>query len=133
MRWLYFRWAVSRLEGKQGVHIRSTFASSPVPIICVFISISLSSDTDGGRIALAMFGRKGTYLVNTFTTIIICGAGILHLDESRILLMYVLFTLLWQRELESPARNEVEELDFPRGVLGIATSLLVALVLVPML
>jgi hypothetical protein len=40
MRWLYFRWAVSRLEGKQGVHVRSTFASSPVPIICVFISLS---------------------------------------------------------------------------------------------
>jgi hypothetical protein len=96
-------------------------------------SLSLSSDTDGGRIALAMFGRKGTYLVNTFTTILICGLGFFDLDESRILLMYVLFTLVWQRELESPARNEVEELDFPRGVLGIATSLLVALVLVPML
>ena len=99
----------------------------------ISIFLSLSSDTDGGRIALAMFGRKGTYLVNTFTTIIICGLGIFGLDQSRILLMYVLFTLLWQRELESPARNEVEELDFPRGVLGIATSLLVALVLVPML
>jgi hypothetical protein len=98
--------------------------------ICLF---SLSPDTDGGRISLAMFGRKGTYLVNTFTTILLCALGIFGFDESRILVVYVLFTVLWQRELESPARNEVEELDFPRGVLGIATCLLVALVLVPML
>jgi hypothetical protein len=80
-----------------------------------------------------MFGRKGTYLVNTFTTVLLCAVGIFGFDQSRILLMYVLFTVLWQRELESPAINEVEELDFPRGVLGIATSLLVALVLVPQL
>jgi hypothetical protein len=80
-----------------------------------------------------MFGRKGTYLVNTFTTVLLCGVGIIGFDESRILLIYVLFTVLWQRELETPARNEVEELDLPRGVLGIATCLLVALVLIPML
>lgn len=71
--------------------------------------------------------------MNTFTTLLICGVGIFGLDQSRILLVYVLFTLVWQRELESPARNEVEELDFARGALGIAASLLVALVLVPML
>jgi hypothetical protein len=97
------------------------------------LSISLSSDTDGGRIALAMFGRKGTYLVSTFTTVLLCAVGLFGFDQSRILLIYVLFTVLWQRELESPALNEVEELDFARGVLGIATSLLVALVLVPVL
>lgn len=79
-----------------------------------------------------MFGRRGTYLVNTFTAVFLCGLGLVGLDESRILITYVLYTAVWQRELETPARNEVDELDFLRGVLGIFTALLVALALVPM-
>ena len=54
-------------------------------------------------------------------------------DDSGIFLSYTLFALLWQRELETPARNEVEELDFLRGGVGILAALFVGLTLIPFL
>jgi hypothetical protein len=90
-----------------------------------------ASDTDGGRIALAMFGRRGAYIVKVFTTALLCLAGLVGLDKAGFLLTYVLFAVVWQRELEAPAQNEVEELDFLRGATGIGMAILVALVLLP--
>ena len=79
-----------------------------------------------------MFGRRGAFIVKLFTTVLLCVAGIAGLDEVNIFLTYVLFTSIWQRELETPSRNEVDELDFPRGLLGISAAILVGLVLIPM-
>lgn len=79
-----------------------------------------------------MFGRRGTYIVKSFTALILCSVGIFGGDKANILLAYVLFALIWQRELETPARNEVEELDFARGALGIFVSVLVGLALFPL-
>lgn len=78
-----------------------------------------------------MFGRRGTYVVKTFTAIILCAAGIFGLDDSRVLLMYVLYAFLWQRDLETPVANEVEELDFVRGAIAIGVAFFVALALLP--
>ena len=89
-------------------------------------------NTDGGRIAMTMFGRRGAYLVRTFTTLLLCAAGIFGLDEPRIFLTYVLFVMLWQRDLEAPVLNEADDLDFFRGLVGIGGSILVALALLPM-
>ena len=88
--------------------------------------------TDGGRIAVTMFGRRGAFVVKLFTTLLLCLMGIFGLDDTNLFLVYVLFATIWQRELESPARNEVDELDFPRGLVGIGAALLVGLVLIPM-
>lgn len=90
-------------------------------------------DTDGGRISIAMFGRRGTYIVKSGTALLAVALGLFGLDESRLLLTYVLFATVWQRELESPSLNEVDELDFTRGFVAIGTALLVALTLLPML
>ena len=89
-------------------------------------------DTDGGRISLAMFGRRGAFVVKLFTTLILCLAGVVGLDDVNILLAYVLFVSIWQRELETPSKNEVDELDFTRGLLGISAAIVVGLVLIPM-
>lgn len=94
-------------------------------------SLAYATDTDGGRVSIAMFGRRGAYLISTFTAVLLCLVGVFGWDDSRIFLSYTLFALLWQRELETPARNEVEELDFGRGALGIFAALLVGLTLVP--
>lgn len=80
-----------------------------------------------------MFGRRGAYLASTFSALLLCVAGLFGADESRILLSYTLLTLLWQRELETPARNEVEELDMVRGGVGILAALFVGLTLCPWL
>ena len=70
--------------------------------------------------------------MKTFTTAILCLAGIVGFDNAGILLTYVLFAVIWQRELESPARNEVLEVDFLRGASGILMAIFVALALLPM-
>jgi hypothetical protein len=90
------------------------------------------TDTDGGRIALAMFGRRGAFVVKLFSALLLCVAGLFGLDETNILLIYVLYVLVYQRELESPSRNEVDELDFPRGLVAIGAALMVGLTLIPM-
>jgi hypothetical protein len=92
-----------------------------------------SVDTDGGRISVAMFGRRGAYVVKTSTTLLLCLAGVFGADQANILLFYILFATIWQRELETPVRNEVDELDFPRGLVGITTAIFVGLVLIPMM
>ena len=81
---------------------------------------------------MAMFGRRGAFVTKLFTTLILVLAGLLGADDMNILLAYAVFVLVWQRELEKPVRNEADELDFSRGLLGITSALLVGLVLIPM-
>ena len=90
------------------------------------------TDTDGGRIAVSMFGRRGILLVRTLVAAMLCSAGLFGLDDSGILLNYVVVVMLWQNEIETPARNEVEELDFGRGCFGIVMAALVFMILLPM-
>eukprot|EP00980_Cylindrotheca_fusiformis_P031007 scaffold25699_cov137-Cylindrotheca_fusiformis.AAC.11 len=85
---------------------------------CMVNSLALLplGHTDGGRISIAMFGRRGAFVVKLFTTLLLCAVGLVGLDQENILLIYVLFASIWQRELETPMRNEVDELDFIRGL-----------------
>ena len=80
-----------------------------------------------------MFGRRGAFVTKLFTTLLLTVAGLFGLDENNVLLAYVLYTLVWQRSLETPMRNEVDEIDFSRGLVAITGALLVGLVLIPML
>ena len=119
--------------------LSETFHLHPLAVAGVLGSISNAlallpfGHTDGGRVALTMFGRRGAYLVKTFSALILCVIGLFGLDEAGIFLTYVLFTIIWQRELDAPVQNEVDELDFTRGLVGIVSAIFVALVLVPML
>lgn len=81
---------------------------------------------------MAMFGRRGSYIVKSFTSAILCAAGLFGLDESGVLLTYALFAMIWQKDLETPALDEVEELDFARGALGIAVAVVVGMALLPL-
>lgn len=110
--------------------VGSKFETNALDFSCLS-DLTCGIDTDGGRIALAMFGRRGSYIVQTFTTALLCIAGIVGLDNTGWLLTYALFAAIWQREGEIPIRNEVDELDFPRGAIGIMAALVVALVLIP--
>jgi len=88
--------------------------------------------TDGGRISLAMFGRRGAYVNQVAAILLLVLAGLFGLDDSNILLLYTLYAMVWQRELDAPVRNEVDEIDVSRGLVAIAASLLVGLTLIPM-
>jgi hypothetical protein len=78
-----------------------------------------------------MFGRRGAFVTKLFSTLALTAAGLFGLDDVNILLAYVLFALIWQRELETPIRNEVDELDFARGLVGIGAAIAVGLILIP--
>jgi hypothetical protein len=105
-------------------------------IVCYKLSFhsknTRRTDTDGGRITLAMFGRRGAYLIKTFAAIALCFLGLVGLDESRLLISYTAFVYLCQRELEAPMLNEVDQVDDGRAVIGFLTGILVTLVLLPM-
>lgn len=92
----------------------------------------MQTDTDGGRIALSMFGRRGTYLISTGATLALCAVGLFGFDEARLLVTYLFFACLWQRELEAPMQNEVDRLDDIRSLFGFVTWLGVTLTLLPM-
>lgn len=71
-------------------------------------------------------------MVKLFSALLVAAAGLFGLDDTNLLLIYVLYILVFQREMESPSLNEVDELDFPRGLVAIATALMVGLTLIPM-
>lgn len=85
--------------------------------------------TDGGRMALTLFGRSGTQLVSFLTFV---GMFILGLTGSDLLLFFFSFVVFFQSELEIPQRNEVDDMDFSRVLLATATGVLVLLTLIPM-
>jgi hypothetical protein len=79
-----------------------------------------------------MFGRSATYLMGPAVALLLSIVGLFGADEARVIFSHVLLSVTWQSELETPARNEVEEVDLVRGIFGIATGLVVALILCPL-
>jgi len=84
--------------------------------------------TDGGRIALAMFGRSGAQILSLVTLISLLVAGFVGNDS---FLTYFLFVSFFQGELELPLRDESDSLDVSRIVLGLVTAAFVLLTLIP--
>ena len=87
--------------------------------------------TDGGRIALSLFGRPLTRFVQTITIFFLLAIGFFGLDESNLFLTYVIVTFWTQRENEIPCRNEVDDVDFGRVLLAIISGVIVTLALTP--
>ena len=85
--------------------------------------------TDGGRIALTLFGRSGTQFVSLITFIAMFIQGVMGSD---LLLFFFSFVIFFQSELEIPQRNEVDDMDFSRVLLATVTGVLVLLTLIPM-
>lgn len=89
--------------------------------------------TDGGRISLAMSGRRVAWITKAFSTIALFIGGLIALGRSTsFLIVYLAFATIWQRELEAPVQNEVDYLDNGRTAVGFCTAVLVALALLPM-
>ena len=115
-------------------------ASTVIPLhpfaIAGFVSLLVNAlalvpvgRTDGGRIAMSLFGRSGSQAI---TLVSLTALFVLGLSGSDLMLFYFGFVVLGQSELEIPMRNEVDDV----GVLGILLSslagFLMILTLVPM-
>lgn len=86
------------------------------------------SATDGGRAAIAVFGRATKVLIASFSFFYILFNGLLGSD---IFLFYFAFCIAFQAGNEIPARNEVDKIGLPRIFLAAATYVIAALALVP--
>lgn len=100
----------------------NTFGS----LLCV--CFALFPATDGGRAAIALFGRAGKLSAGTFAIFVLFVFGAMGSD---LFLFYALFCLVYQTGNEIPARNEVDKLDLPRSFTAVALYVLAALSIVP--
>jgi hypothetical protein len=90
--------------------------------------ISTSAATDGGRMALTLFGRGPKLVVGNlflFATLLI------GLTGSDLFLFYFSFVIAFQTGNELPARNEVDDVSFSRVLVATAAWSLAFLTLVP--
>jgi membrane-associated protease RseP (regulator of RpoE activity) len=97
-------------------------------LIITAINLLPAGQLDGGRIVLAIYGRK-TARVTTIATLIILGIGSL---VSPLALYWAILVLFLQRDLERPALNELTEPDDARAALGILALFLMAATLLPL-
>lgn len=102
-----------------------------VGIMTNSLSLLPLGNTDGGRVATALFGRSFSRIVNGFTLLFLVLLGVFGLDESNVFLLYALFCTFFQREPEIPVKNEIDTIDEVRGVIAIASAVLVTLALCP--
>jgi len=85
---------------------------------------------DGGRIILAIYGRKIARW-SSLTTIVILGlVALINLDNP-IPLYWAVLIIFLQRELERPSLNEITELDDPRAITGLVVFFFMLAVLIP--
>eukprot|EP00557_Chaetoceros_sp_GSL56_P003532 CAMPEP_0176489474 /NCGR_PEP_ID=MMETSP0200_2-20121128/7308_1 /TAXON_ID=947934 /ORGANISM="Chaetoceros sp., Strain GSL56" /LENGTH=850 /DNA_ID=CAMNT_0017886619 /DNA_START=116 /DNA_END=2668 /DNA_ORIENTATION=+ len=89
-------------------------------------------NTDGGRIAQAMFGRSFSKFIRGVTLILMVVAGFFGGDQANILLFFAIFAQIWQKEPEVPCKNEIDGISDERAVLAFATAFLVGLAVVPL-
>jgi membrane-associated protease RseP (regulator of RpoE activity) len=88
-------------------------------------------NTDGGRIAQAMFGRSFSKLIRSVTLILMVGAGFFGGDEANVLLFFAIYAQIWQKEPEIPCKNEIDGITDERAALAFITAFLVGLAVVP--
>jgi hypothetical protein len=85
--------------------------------------------TDGGRIAITLFGRAFKISVATLAQIAILFLG--SFGGSDLFLFYFMFCVLFQRGNEIPARNETDKLDLARCFVAGGLYVIAALTLIP--
>lgn len=84
--------------------------------------------TDGGRVALALFGRESKQAIGglAFSAILFFG-----IQGSDLFLFYFAFCLAFQKGNEIPCRNEVDTVDFSRVIIATIAYFLALLALIP--
>jgi len=94
------------------------------------VNLLPAGQLDGGRIALAIYGRKIARRL-TLATIIILGLVALGNPDNSLALYWELVILFLQRELEKPSLNEISEINDTRAALGLLVFIGALLVLFP--
>lgn len=99
-----------------------------VHVAYVAHSCSFLVATDGGRMALSVFGRGAKLLIGNLFLIATLAIGI---GGSDLFLFYYAFCIAFQTGNEIPARNEVDIVDFSRVLVSVVAYALALLTLIP--
>ena len=109
------------------------FDSLTLMIYCKLTFMILVLDfiaaTDGGRMAIVLFGRAFKISIATLALIAILFLG--SFAGSDLFLFYFMFCVVFQRGNEIPSRNEVDKLDLPRCLVAGGLYVIAALTLIP--
>jgi len=88
-------------------------------------------NTDGGRVAQALFSRNGHTAIQALTFLALLITSLFGGPASNVFLGYGLFCTFSQGELEIPCRDEITLVDGSRALLAIVAWFVSILVLVP--
>ena len=112
------------------VNISPLVALGWLGLMITAVNLLPAGQLDGGRIALAIYGRKIARRL-TLATIIILGLVALGNPDNSLALYWELVILFLQRELEKPSLNEISEINDTRAALGLLVFVGALLVLFP--
>ena len=112
------------------VNISPLVALGWLGLMITAVNLLPAGQLDGGRIALAIYGRKIARRL-TLATIIILGLVALGNPDNSLALYWELVILFLQRELEKPSLNEISEINDTRAALGLLVFIGALLVLFP--
>jgi len=112
-----------------GVHLQPLAVVGFTGIITTALNCLPIGQTDGGRVTTALFGRQAASIITAFTLLVCFIIGLFGND---IILFYAAIAAITQREMEVPARNEIDEVDNARGILGILGIFIVMLSILPL-
>ena len=99
-----------------------------IPITIDSASQYYDTATDGGRVALALFGRNAKMSIGLLALGALFLVGLLGSD---LFLFYFAFVISFQSGNEIPARNEVDNVGFSRVLVATAVYVLGMLTLIP--
>ena len=97
--------------------------------LCLTPVFALIAATDGGRMAMSLFGRAFKISVATLALIAVLFLG--SFGGSDLFLFYFMFCVVFQSGNEIPARNEVDKLDLLRCFVAGGLYVIAALTLIP--
>ena len=69
--------------------------------------------------------------MQVLTIFFLLAIGFFGYDDSNLFLCYIIYAYWTQRENEIPCRNEIDDVDFGRVLVAIASTMLVILALTP--
>ncbi|USR92255.1 site-2 protease family protein [Phormidium yuhuli AB48] len=114
------------LDPSQAIELQPVAIVGYLGIILSAFTLMPIGRLDGGQMVHAMFGRRTALAIGQISRILILLLALLHPE---LLLWAILLFLIPLRD--SPALNDVSELDNKRDVLGLISLFLLALILLP--
>lgn len=123
--------AVTLQDPKTGIPLHPFAIAGFLSLMIQSLDLLPLGSTDGGRVSLSLFGRRGHSVAGGIVWFSLLSASLV-VDNADILLGAWVVNNIAQNDPEIPCRNEVDPVDLPRGVFAFALWFFALLVITPM-